>query len=410
MEPDQNSPEDRPSLHRALSLPLLTLYGLGVTLGAGIYVLVGATAALAGTFAPIAFLCAAIVVGVTALSYAELATRFPVSAGEAAYIDAGFGLRYLTLSVGLLVALSGIVSSAAVAIGAASYLTDLAGLPVPLLIVITVLVMGLLAIWGIAQSVTIAAIVTLIEVAGLVLVLAWSQLGPTEPVLPVTAVLPPFSTEAWAGIGAATILAFFAFIGFEDMANVAEEVKDPVRNFPRAVIITLLVTTILYVLTTVAVVTSVPLEELQGSSAPLLLVFQSAPSVLRDAFAGIAVIATLNGILIQIIMASRVIYGLADRGFLPPFLARVNARTRTPIIATLAIVLVVLILAQAFPIEFLAERTSQIVLLIFALVNVALIRIKRRARANEADHFNVPALVPVCGAVISLTFFVLGFL
>ena len=252
--------------------------------------------------------------------------------------------------------------------------------------------------------------ITVIEISGLGLVIFWGY-GVADPNgVDLLQMVPPLTGTHWIGIGVASLLAFFAFVGFEDMANVAEEVKDPVRNFPRAVIITLLVTTILYVLTTVAVVTSVPLEELQGSSAPLLLVFQSAPSLLRDAFAGIAVIATLNGILIQIIMASRVVYGLADRGFLPVFLARVNARTRTPIVATVAIVLVVLILAQAFPIEFLAERTSQIVLLIFALVNVALIRIKRRARANEADHFNVPALVPIYGAVISLTFFALGFL
>ena len=391
-------------------MPLLTLYGLGVTLGAGIYVLVGATAGQAGVHAPVAFLCAAVVVGVTAFSYAELAGRFPVSAGEAAYVEAGFGLKPLALAVGGLVALSGIVSSAAVAIGAGAYLSNLIGLPQPVLIAGTVVLMALIAVWGITESVTIAAVVTLIEVAGLVMVIGWGFLGPSEPMVSYAAIVPPLKAEVWTGIGAATLLAFFAFIGFEDMANVAEEVKEPARTYPRAVVLVLLVTTLLYTLTTLAVVRTVPLGQLAGSSAPLSLVFESAPRAIQDFFVGVAVIATLNGILIQIIMASRVTYGLASRGHLPSVLARVNARTRTPILATSVIAVIVLILSLTVSIEFLAERTSQVVLLTFVLVNLALVRIKRGEADLSDAAFKVPTSVPIMGAALSALVFLLAML
>lgn len=399
---------DPPKLRRALSLPLLTLYGLGVTLGAGIYVLVGAAADTAGIYAPIAFLVAALVVSITALSYSELATRMPVSAGEAAYVEAGIGVRQVTLLVGLLVALSGIVSSSAVAIGAGAYLSNLTGLPPPVLVFATVLAVGALAAWGITESVSAAAIITVIEVAGLIFVIYFGFSDNSDQVLTIGEIIPPVTGQHWLGIGAATILAFFAFIGFEDMANVAEEVREPVKTFPRAVILTLLITTALYALTTVAVVTTVPIEDLAGSSAPLILTFKDAPAYVADAFGVIAVVATVNGILIQIIMSSRVVFGLSDRGYLPQWLSVVNERTRTPIAATALVVVAVLLLSQAFPIEQLAEKTSQIVLVIFVLVNVSLIRVKRGRVAAPERHFSVPIFVPILGAVTCAALFLAG--
>ena len=383
-------------------MPLLVLYGLGVTLGAGIYVLVGATAAEAGIYAPISFLVAAIVVSFTALSYAELATRYPVSAGEAVYVGAGFGWKSLTLIVGLLVALSGIVSASAVSIGAANYLSNLVGLPVYILVMLTVLAMGLLAAWGIVESVSAAAVVTVLEIGGLLLVIGWGFVGASGSVLSVAELIPAFSGTHWLGIGTASVLAFFAFIGFEDMANVAEEVKQPRRTYPRAVLLTLVITTLLYLLTTVAVVTTVPINSLAGSPAPLALAFASAPQSLTDAFVVIAVVATVNGILIQMVMASRVIFGLADRGHLPRQLAKISPRTRTPLFATALVVGLILLLSQAFPIALLAERTSQIVLVTFILVNLALIRIKRREERRPPEYFRVPTFVPVAGVVTSL--------
>ena len=402
---------DNPQLRRALTTPLVALYGLGVTVGAGIYVLVGATTAQAGAYAPAAFLIAALVVAFTAFSYAELATRYPVSAGEAAYVEAGFGSARMAALVGLGVALSGMVSAAAVSIGAASYLHDLTGVEHRLLVVLVLAVMGLVAAWGITQSVTIAAVITVIEIGGLLFVIAWG-FGAADPAgVPLRETVPPLWGPHWSGIGAASLLAFFAFVGFEDMANVAEEVKDPVHTMPRAILWTLVVATILYIGTTTAVLHAVPLAVLSGSDAPLALVFPGAPLVLRQGFGAVAVVATVNGVLIQMIMASRVLYGLADRGQLPRVLGRISARTRTPVVATAVVVAVVLVLALILPIEALAERTSQIVLLVFVLVNLALIRLKRTGAPQGARaHFSVPRAVPVLGVATSLGLLATSFL
>ncbi|MCP4184007.1 MAG: amino acid permease, partial [Hyphomicrobiales bacterium] len=163
----QSAEYEKPALQRRLSLPLLTLYGLGVTVGAGIYVLVGATAAKAGVYAPVSFLLAAAVVAFTCFTYSELSTRFPVSAGEAAYVRSGFNSRVPAMAIGLMVAASGVVSSAAISIGATAYLEHLVPLPPAMLTILIILVLGLIAAWGILESVVMAAIITLIEIGGL---------------------------------------------------------------------------------------------------------------------------------------------------------------------------------------------------------------------------------------------------
>jgi amino acid transporter len=388
---------------------MLTLYGLGVTVGAGIYVLVGTTAAEAGAYAPVSFLLAAIVVAFTAFSYIELSTRYPVSAGEAAYIEAGFRSGTLASVVGLAVALSGMVSAAAVSIGAASYLEELITAPNALLTVGVVTLIGLIALWGITQSVTVAAIITLIEIGGLIFVSVWG-FGFSPPLgLDFVEMIPPITGSHWIGIGVASLLAFFAFIGFEDMVNVAEEVKDPLATMPKAIVLTLIIASLLYITTTTAVLVAVPIDTLTNSAAPLSLVFTNAPEVIQHSFAIIAIVATVNGVLIQIIMASRVLYGLADRGHLPALLATVSHRTQTPVVATLSVVCVIIILTLSLPIDALAERTSQIVLFVFVLVNAALIRLKLR-REKEANHFKVPIIVPVFGVLTSVLLFGMAWL
>lgn len=405
--PPQGSRPDK--LRRALTTPMVTLYGLGVTVGAGIYVLVGATAAQAGVYAPVAFIVAATVVAFTALSYAEFSTRYPVSAGEAAYVEAGFDAGWMAILVGLAVAISGIVSAAAISIGAASYLMGLSGISHQILTVGVVAVMGLIALWGIAQSVTVAAIITLIEIFGLFFVIAWGFYFADPQGVPVSDIVPPIAGTHWIGIGAASLLAFFAFVGFEDIANVAEEVKDPVRTMPKAIIWTLVLATLLYIGTTTAVLVAVPLEQLVSSGAPLLLVFSTAPEVVKQAFGIVAVVATVNGVLIQMIMASRVLYGLADRGHLPSAFAYVWQRTQTPLVATVFVVAMIILLSLTLPIGALAERTSQLVLFVFFLVNLALIRLKIRGRSDRA-HFSVPLIVPVLGVVTSFLLFLTAFI
>jgi basic amino acid/polyamine antiporter, APA family len=390
-----------PTLRRALNLPLLTLYGLGVTVGAGIYVLIGATAAKAGVFAPVSFLVAAIVVAFTALSYAEFSTRYPVSAGEAAFVDAGFSRKYLSLVIGVLVMMSGIVSTAVVSIGAAEYASRFFDAPLYGLLICVFAVIIALAIWGIFESVLLAGLITLVEISGLLLAVFVGMTSPTLDMSQLPDLVPPFTWPVWTGIASGALLAFFAFIGFEDMANVAEEVKSPQKTLPRAILLTLVLSTIMYLAVVTIVILNVPLSQLTTSAAPLSFLFTGQAGFLYAPFGVIAILATLNGGLIQVIMASRVLYGLAARGHLPAFFSSINAVTRTPVLATLVIGLVSLSLALWLPIEELAASTSLLVLVVFFTVNLSLIRVKLRTRSDRLldNIFVIPLWVPIAGAI-----------
>ncbi len=396
-------------LKRRLNLPLLTLYGLGVTIGAGIYVLVGATAAKAGIYAPISFLLAAGVVGFTGFAYCELGTRYPVSAGEAAYVRQGFNSQTLSLIVGLMVVCSGVVSSAAVAIGAAAYLEAFVPLSPQLLTALVILLVGLVAVWGILESVALAALFTVIEIGGLALVVWFGLANAPEASINLASLVPPFEAGAWKGIFAAGLLAFFAFVGFEDIANVAEEVKQPGRTLPRGIILTLIVSTLIYFTVVSVVVLVVPMKSLVGSAAPLALIFESAGPAISAVFSVIAIIATINGALIQVIMASRVLYGLAAQGSLPQVLAKVNGVTHTPLVATGLVVAIIFVLAYFLPIGELAELTSTIVLIVFSFVNLALLRLKWTGTPPTGDVFQVPVWVPILGLVSCAGLLLAGF-
>lgn len=403
--------EQTSALKRRLTLPLLVLYGLGVTIGAGIYVLVGEAAAEAGMYAPISFLLAAIVVAFTGFSYAELSTRFPVSAGEAAYVREGTGSRPLATVIGLLVVASGVISSATVSLGAAAYLNTLIPVPNTLLIILVVLIVGAIAIWGILESVSLAALITLVEIGGLALVIYFGFSLKPDLMQNFEAVIPDLSGAAWGGIFGAGLLAFFAFIGFEDMANVAEEVKEPAKNMPRGILLTLIIATLVYFIVVSVAVLAVPMEELSTSSAPLSLIFEKAPASVGQFFAVIAFFATLNGALIQVIMASRVLYGLGKQELLPQFFARVSSVTGTPIQATLAITGIIMLLALFFPLGGLAEMTSAVVLIVFITVNIALIRLKYSSDQNRGSshYFKVPLWVPILGTLTCLTLLAVRF-
>lgn len=397
-------------LRRALNLPLLTLYGIGVTIGAGIYVLVGVTTARAGIHAPLTFVVAACVVAFTCLSYAELSTRYPVSAGEAEYLQRAFGSRLLSAGVGLLLVTTGIVSSAAISIGAASYLQKFAGLPEPYLIIALVCVLAIFAAWGILESITIAALFTLIEISGLCMVIWFGVKSISDPSLLTKAFVPGMDTAAWAGIASGSLLAFFAFVGFEDIVNVAEEVNEPNWTIPRAIFLTLVISTLLYLAVVATMVAAVPLNQLANSKAPLSLVFSGKPAIYTNIFNIIAVIATVNGILIQMIMSSRVLYGLSVQGNLPEFVGYIYPRSKTPVVATLLVAVIVMLLALTTPIARLAETTSQAVLFVFIAVNTALIAIKMASSPSDQKHFTAPLWVPFAGVMTSLLLLATNFI
>lgn len=402
-------PRTETLLKRSLTLPMVVLYGLGVTIGAGIYVLIGATAAQAGIYAPVSFLAAALVIGFTAFSYAELGTRYPVSAGEAVYVREGLQSQTISRLVGLLVMASGVVSAAAVSIGAAAYLQALVPLPINLLVIVIVLCLGLIAVWGITQSVVLAGVFTLIEIGGLLFVVYYGVVSTPDLLARVPQLLPPVQMDVFTGIGAASLLAFFAFVGFEDIANIAEEVKEPHKNLPRAIIVTLIVSVLIYLMVVGVVVLVVPIEKLAASAAPLALVFGAEAKNYSTLFTVIASLATLNGILVQIIMASRVLYGMAKKNSMPKVFAQVDAATQTPVVATVTIVSIIVVLALAFPITALAKLTSMVVLGVFVLVNAALLRLKWRGVASDRKIFTAPLLVPVLGLGASLVMLISGF-
>lgn len=384
------------ALKRRLGLPLLVLYGTGITIGAGIYVLIGAVAGHAGAYAPWSFLLAAVVMAFTVGSYIELSTRFPVSAGEAAYVRAAFQSRLLSTMAGLLTVVIAVVSSAAVALGSAGYIQQFVDLPRSLIVIILVAGLGVVAAWGILESVILAGLFTLIEAGGLIAIVVVA----VHADLPIAAAIvnpPPFEVGALSGVAFGSLLAFFAFIGFEDLANVVEEAKAPRRDIPRAMVLTLLISTILYVAVAAAAVSAVSIERLSLSPAPLSLVFREIAGVSPATISAIAIVATLNTILAQMTMAARVVYGLARAGDLPVILAHVNPRTGTPLAATFLTVASVIPLALLVPFAWLAESTSLATLGVFALVNLALLRLRHRRVASGLPHVTVPIWVPVIG-------------
>lgn len=390
-----------PGLRRSLSLPLITFYGLGNILGAGIYVLVGKVVGHAGALAPLSFLLAALLAAVTAFSYAELSARFPLSAGEAVYVREGLGVPALAVVVGLLIICAGVVSAATVLRGFVGYLQVLVPVGPALVLPLMVAALGGLAAWGISQSVAIASLFTLVEVGGLVLVIGVGAPGLAgSDAVPVLAgdLGPP---GAWTGVLVGAFLAFYAFIGFEDMVNVAEEVRDPERNMPRAILWAIGVSTTLYLAVSLVAITSVPLAELAASDAPLALIYATLTGREPLLITFIGMLAVVNGALIQMIMASRVLYGMAMRGWLPRAFGRIHPRTRTPLLATGLVAGIVLALALTGTTENLAKATSFALLLVFALANLALWRLKGRGPTVKS-RFVVPRWVPALGCAASL--------
>lgn len=397
--------DQQPALRRSIGLIPLIIYGVGVTVGAGIYVLVGVAAGLSGPLAPLSFLLAALIAAPSAFAFAELSARLPRSAGEALYVLEAFRSLRLSQIVGFSVVFVGVISSATVTNGAAGYISEILSLPDWLAKLIFIGTLGAVAMWGVVQSVVVTVILTIIELGGLLLILGfgfWSIGNPDILHWPAWA-LPLNGAGASAimtGVLTGTLVAFFAFIGFEDLVNMAEEVRDPERIMPRAITWTLVITTLLYVAVVTVAINVVPPAELAASDAPLALVFERASGHTAAGFAGIAVLATVNTVLVQIIMASRVLYGMVGSGAMPAIFGRINARTQTPVIATGVVVAIVLLLAIVFPLTGLARTTTFIALSIFTIVNLALWRIKLQDKSTPS-HFTVPIWVPVSGACLS---------
>ncbi len=390
-------------LSRVISLPLLVLYGLGVTIGAGIYVLVGETAAQAGYYAPLSFVFASIVMAFSAGSFSELSVRFPQSTGEAIYVSEGLRSQGLSLLTGGIVLLSATVAAATITLGGAGYVLDLIGLPREVVIVAIVVFMGAMAAWGVKESVVFAAIFTVLEILGLLVIIVAGFWAQPDLISRLPEVIPPIGdTAALTAIFTTSLIAFFAFIGFDDVVNLVEETKNPARTMPLAIMITLVVATLLYFSVTTVAVLSVPLEDLAASQAPIGLLYSHLTGSSPVIISWIAIVATLNGIVVQIVMASRVLYGLGSKGSLPAFFARINPRTHTPVVSTCIVTAVILALALFFPIGTLAETTTQFILVVFTLVNLSLVMLKIRKVPAPEGAYTVGLWVPVGGTIACL--------
>ncbi len=394
------------ALQRRVGLGLLIFYGVGVMVGAGIYVLVGKVAGAAGPLTPVAFVIAGLAAALSALAFAELSARIPESAGEAAFVRSAFGLAWLGDLVGVGVALIGIVSAAAIMKGGVGYLMAFVDLPRAWLEIAVAIALGLIAAIGVVESLTIAAIVTVVEIIGLLLVAAAGFAADPATPFAEMADLTPLTTGALPAVFGAAVLAFFAFIGFEDMVNLAEEVIDPVRTMPRGILIAVAITTVLYGLVGVAAVHAVAPAELAASERPLALVFEAGTGRSAEVIYVIAVFATLNGVLAQIVMAARVLYGLGRRSRLFAWAYETHPRLGTPLRATAVATAMVLGFALMAPIEVLVEVTTHVLLGIFILVNASLIVLKRRGPPPLGAP-NIPVAAPVAAILLSAALLVL---
>ena len=380
------TPDTETQLRRTLTLPWLVFYGLGVTVGAGIFALIGEIVGLAGTAAPAAFLLAGLIASVTGYSYALLVSIYPLAGGEAIFVSRGIGPIAGGLA-GLGVALTGIVSSATISLAFAGYASSLVGLPQWLLVISVIVVLTGIAWWGVRESVVFAAVITLLEVGTLLVVIAFG--------LPLFANLPPVGelvgiSGGLAGLApvlSGAVIAFFAFVGFEDIVNMAEETVNASVTAPAAIIWTLGLTVVIYVALSLIAVALPARDALVGSNAPMAVLFNQVTGFSGDPISVLAAIAMVNGILVQIIMSARILYGMAGEGLIPAWFGTVDRNRRTPARATFFVAAIILILALTLPLIHLAELTSLIILAVFTTVNLALYRLATRDGAGRLGRW-----------------------
>ncbi len=393
----------KPTLARKVSLPLLTFYGLGTILGAGIYVLIGEVTLRAQQYTYLSFIISATIAGITAYSFARLASMHPKSAGEAAYIFAAFQSRYASALTGLAVILIGSVSAATMVKGFTAYFLSVYDTQDLIIIFGIISFITIFSIWGISQSIWLATIITIIEILGLLFVM-YVVLDDKEVTYE--------KVESTADIFHhgpmilyAAFISFYAYIGFEDIVNIAEETIDARRVVPLAILFSLIISTILYVALAITCTTYIPLNIFESSDAPLvsIIAYKGFDTTM---IAIIGMIAIVNGALVQQIMASRVLYGMAEQKLFLSIFKQVNARTQTPVIATLVTAAFILLLSLSFNLVTLAEITSAITLLVFISVQIALIFISIKMKSRQSLDYIMPGI----GIVLNMVLIVFGFI
>ena len=400
-----------------LGTGLLTVLVVGDILGAGIYILVAEVAGEVGGRLWLPFLLAMLLAGVTGASYAELVVRHPHAAGSAHWVEIAYARPLFTFLVGFVVACSAISTGAAVsrAVGGL-YLSVLVELPEIAVAIGVIVVLSLLAWFGLAESARANAVMTVVEVGGLLLVVTAGVVGLVDgSAEPARLFESAGAGGDWSAILAATALAFFAYLGFEDVVHLAEEVRNPRRAFPRALLGGLAVVGSLYLAVAVSAALLVAPDRLSSSSAPLLDALAEGPlPVPEELFAVIAMVAVTNTALLALTTASRQVYGLAEQGSVPSPFARVGAR-RTPTVAIVSVAAVTAGLAITGGVRELADTTVVLLLAVFAIVNATVVVLRRRTAVDPgtgASHpsddrgdsgggsgFRTPLVLPFIGVV-----------
>ncbi|MBI4549898.1 MAG: amino acid permease [Candidatus Omnitrophica bacterium] len=388
-------------LERTLGLFSLIAYGVGDILGAGIYGLVGKIAGVAGNACWLSFLISLMVASLTGLSYAELASRFPRAGGETTYSFEAFRLPLLSHALGFLVLMSGVVSMAAVSHAFGGYVRALfPAVPLKVIVLVFFFVLAAISFRGMRESSLTNVICTIVELTGLaiVIVAGLAHFGKVNYLeFPPQAEL----TGRWAAVFQGGVLAFYAFIGFEDMVKASEEAHNPSRVIPRAILISLAIVGFFYVMTALAAVSVVPASELAAAEAPLMLVVERGlPQIPRGLFTLIALFAVTNTALVNFVMGARLLYGMAEEGLVPRILGKIHPVRRTPHVAIAAVFFLAVGLALTGTLSRLAQSTAALLLIVFFVVNLSLLSVKRKAAAPPG--FSVPLAVPLLGAATTV--------
>ncbi|MDE1828540.1 MAG: amino acid permease [Candidatus Micrarchaeota archaeon] len=381
-----------PKLKREVGLAQLVFYGVGNIIGAGIYVLVGGAAGLAGNAVGFAFLIGAAIALFTGLSYAELAAMYPKAASEYTYLGKAYGNHFLSFITQWMMLATELVASAAVALGFAQYFQSVLASPTWLVAIVLLAILTLIGITGVKRALRFNTVFSIIAIIGLLIVIAAGapRFGSVNYA---------YSPGGLTGILGAAALVFFAYIGFDNIANLSEETKNPQKTLPRGLLISVAISTVLYVLVGIAAVSIVPFQQLATSNAPLASAASGAfGPVAYDIITIAGLLTTLNTVLVLLIVGSRIIYGMSREGVLPRVLGRVNPRTRTPIFASLATFAVALLFIPIGNVGEVAKITSFGSLLAFILVNTALLHLRR-----TAPHLKRPFKVPVNIGWVSVT-------
>ncbi|MET8774898.1 APC family permease [Nocardia sp. NPDC050713] len=396
-----------PSLHRVMGPGLLLLFIVGDILGTGIYALTGRVAAEVGGAVWAPFVVAFLVALVTGFSYLELVTKYPHAAGAALYTHKAFGIHFFTFMVAFAVLSSGITSAATASRAFAANFAEAFDFEVGTGIAITAVALAFMAVIaainlrGVSEGVKVNVLLTCVELTGLLIVIAiglWA-LGFGNGDFGRITEFETGDRSALGGVIVATTLAFYAMVGFEDSVNMAEECKEPNRIFPKVLLTGLLVTGTIYVLVSITSVALVPTEQLGEGDTPLLKVVEvGAPGFPTHVFAFITMFAVANSALINMLMASRLLYGMARQAVVPRAFGRVHARRRTPQVAIVFTTLLALgLIAFVGEVPELGGTTALLLLAVFTVVNVAVLVLRRDP--VEHKHFRTPTFLPVVGAL-----------